>query len=168
MNKWTLYTGVNTAEVIEKVGNNIEFAFIDTVHTCPGEMLNWLEVLPFLKEEAIVVFHDIYLQYYSIFAFTKKIINFSNNQIYNYIRGELIFPSYGNEVFSRNIGGLKLFKNQKNYFKQYFLVLGTQWEYMPDENDLKILREFFLKYYGEKFVEIYDDAIAKNKKRLSK
>lgn len=33
------------------------------MHVTPGEMLNWLEVLPFLKEEAIVVFHDIFVMF---------------------------------------------------------------------------------------------------------
>ena len=165
MNKWTIYAGVNTAEVIEKIGNNIDFAFIDTVHWCPGEMLNWLEILPFLKEEAVVVFHDAFLMFFNDRINDRRTINYSNNQLLCYIRGELILPSYGNEVFSRNIGGLKLYKNQKNYLKHYFLALGTQWEYMPEEYDLKILREFYIKYYGEKLVEIYDDAVAKNKKR---
>ena len=168
MNKWTFYTGVNTAEVIEKIGNNIDFAYIDTVHKCPGEMINFLEILPFLKEEAIVVLHDTYMNFLANYIYDKKIINYSNNQLLCYIRGELILPSYGNEVFSRNIGGLKLYKNQKNYLKQYFLALGTQWVYMPEENDLKILRDFYIKYYGEKLVEIYDDAVAKNKKRWNR
>ena len=165
MNKWTLYTGVNTAEVIEKIGNNIDFVYIDTVHFCPGEMLNWLEILPFLKEEAVVVFHDAYLMFLRDY---KKIENFSNNQLLSYIRGQLILPSYGNMVFSRNIGGLKLSRNQKNYYKHYFMALGTQWNYLPEEYDLKILREFFLKYYGEKLVEIYDDAVFKNKNRFKR
>ena len=168
MNKWTFYTGVNTAEVIEKIGNNIDFAYIDTVHKCPGEMINFLEILPFLKEEAIVVLHDTYMNFLANYIYDKKIINYSNNQLLCYIRGELILPSYGNEVFSRNIGGLKLYKNQKNYLKQYFLALGTQWVYMPEENDLKILRDFYIKYYGEKLVEIYDDAVAKNIKRWNR
>ena len=168
MNKWTFYTGVNTAEVIEKIGNNIDFAYIDTVHKCPGEMINFLEILPFLKEEAIVVLHDTYMNFLANYIYDKKIINYSNNQLLCYIRGELILPSYGNEVFSRNIGGLKLYKNQKNYLKQYFLALGTHWVYMPEENDLKILRDFYIKYYGEKLVEIYDDAVAKNKKRWNR
>ena len=84
-----------------------------------------------------------------------------------YIRGELILPSYGNSTFFRNIGALKLDKDQKKYYKQYFLALGTQWEYMPEEKDLKIMRDFFMKYYGEIYVEIFDDAIKKNKMHLS-
>jgi hypothetical protein len=53
MNKWTLYIGTLTSQVIETIGNDIDFVFIDTMHITPGEMLDWLMVLPFLKEEAI-------------------------------------------------------------------------------------------------------------------
>ena len=164
MDKWTLYIG-NPAEFMETIGNNIDFAFIDTAHITPGEMLNWLEVLPFLKEEAIVVFHDTFLMYFS-FPYPKTISNYSNNQLLCYIRGQLILPTYGDKVFSRNIGALKLQKNQKQYYKQYFLALGTQWNYKPDERDLEILRGHFKKYYGDKLVEIYDDAVEKNKQRF--
>ena len=157
MVKWTLFIG-NTAEFTEKIGNNIEFVYIDTVHQTPGEMLHWLEILPFLKEEAIVVFHDIYLMFAGS-VYQKTLLNYSNNQLLCYIRRQLILPSYGDKPFSRNIGALKLDKNQKRYYKQYFLALGNQWFYKPDEKDLEILRSYFKKYYGDKLVEIYDDAV---------
>ena len=128
-------------------------------------MLNWLEVLPFLKEEAIVVFHDPFLMFYGNFK-NKKKRNYSNNQLLCYIRGKLILPSYGDKVFSRNIAALKLDKNQKKYFQSYFLALGNQWEYLPEERDLTILRRYFLKYYGKIMVEIFDDSVEKNKIRF--
>ena len=87
MNKWNLYTGGITSEFIEKIGGEIDLVFIDTAHYTPGEMLDWLQVLPFLKEEAIVVFHDTFLMYYK--SITKKKRNFSNNLLFTYIRGEL-------------------------------------------------------------------------------
>ena len=164
MKKWTLYIG-NPCEFMETIGNNIDFVYIDTVHFTPGEMLNWLEVLPFLKEEAIVVFHDTFLMFF-IHPYQKTLSNYSNNQLLCYIRGQLILPTYGDKVFSRNIGALKLDKNQKRYYKQYFLALGNQWFYKPDEKDLEILRSYFKKYYGDKLVEIYDDAVEKNKQRF--
>ena len=119
----------------------------------------------FLKEEAIVAFHDTYIMYAS-YPYPKGISNYSNNQLLCYIRGQLILPTYGDKVFSRNIGALKLEKNQKQYYKQYFLALGTQWKYKPDDKDLEIMRGHFKKYYGDKLVEIYDDAVEKNKQRL--
>ena len=54
------------------------------------------------------------------------------------------------------------------YYKQYFLSLGTQWEYMPEEKHLKLMRDFFMKYYGEKYVIIFDEAVTNNKIHLNK
>ena len=166
MDKWDLNIGGITSEFIEKIGGDIDLVFIDTMHITPGEMLDWLQVLPFLKEGAFVVFHDAFFMYWDEKVLKSK-LNCSNNQLLTYIRGELILPSYGNSTFFRNICALKLSKDQKKYYKQYFLALGTQWEYMPEENHLKIMREFFMKYYGEKYVEIYDDAVKKNKIHLN-
>ena len=159
---WKLFLGGITAQFIESIGGGIELVLIDTVHLTPGEMLDLLMVLPFLKNEAIVVMHDAFFLYYN-----KKIERHkkhtSNNEIMTYVRGDLILPSYGDKVFFRNIGAIKLSPDQKNYYYQYFLALGIQWEYMPSEMDLKIMREFFMKYYGQKYVEVFDDAVEKNK-----
>ena len=57
LNKWTLYTGDIAAKFME--GNNIDMVFIDSAHYEPGEILDFLIALPFLKERAIVGFHDI-------------------------------------------------------------------------------------------------------------
>ena len=167
LDKWTLYIGKDSAEVMETIGNNIDLAFIDTVHLTPGEMINWLEVLPFLKEEAIVVFHDAFLMFTEGRLMNSK-GNYSNNQLLCYIRGTLILPSYGDEIFSRNIGAIKLDKNQKKYYKHYFLALGNLWEGFPEEKDIEILREYFKKYYNAKLVEIFDDAVKKNRARKEK
>ena len=162
LDKWSLYTGGITSEFIETIGDGIDLVFIDTVHVTPGEMLDWLMVLPFLKNEAIVVFHDAFFLYYNKDVVKSK-VHTSNNQLLCYIRGELILPHYGDSVFFRNIGALKLAPEQNKYYYQYFLALGIQWEYMPSENDLKLMRDFFMKYYGKKYVEVYDDALEKNK-----
>ena len=120
-----------------------------------------------LKKESIVILHDTFYQYHDNNVIKKK-IHTSNNLLLCYIRGELILPHYGDSIFYRNIGALKLELEQKKYYYQYFLALGNQWEYMPNENELKIMRDFFMKYYGKKYVEVYDDAVEKNKIYLSK
>ena len=51
MNKWTLYTGGITSNFIEKIGGDIDFVFLDTVHYAPGEWLDILQILPFLKKK---------------------------------------------------------------------------------------------------------------------
>jgi len=167
LDKWSLFTGGITSEFIETIGDGIDLVFIDTVHIAPGEMLDWLMVLPFLKNEAIVVFHDTFYLYYNK-QVTKYKTHTSNNQLLCYIRGELILPQYGDSVFFRNIGALKLAPEQNKYYYQYFLALGNQWEYMPSETHQKLMRDFFMKYYGKNYVDIYDDALEKNKIYLNK
>jgi predicted O-methyltransferase YrrM len=162
MNQWTLYTGGITSEFIETIGDGIDLVFIDTMHATPGEMLDWLMVLPFLKKGAIVIFHDLFSLYGNRNITKKKKLN-PNSQLICYIRGELILPHYGNKVFFRNIGGLKLAQDQQKNYYAYFLALGIQWEYMPSDGELKLMRNFFMKYYGEKYVEVFDDAVEKNK-----
>jgi hypothetical protein len=143
--------------------------YIDTVHTTPGEMFNFLEILPFLKEGAFIILHDIFMMYMNNRIY-KQIVNFSNNQILCYIRGDIILPSYSDKmnVFSNNIGALKLHKNQKQYLLQYFLALGTQWQYWPTYRQLNVLKKYFKKYYEEKYIKIFEDAIEKNKQRFQK
>ena len=53
---WTLFKGNITAKFIENIGKEIDMVFLDTSHFEPGEILDFLMVLPFLKEEAIVNF----------------------------------------------------------------------------------------------------------------
>jgi predicted O-methyltransferase YrrM len=62
MKNWSLFKGDLATAFLEKIGNDIDMVFIDTVHYQPGEILDFLMVLPFLKEEAIVIFHDIAFQ----------------------------------------------------------------------------------------------------------
>ena len=79
IDKWTLFTGGITSEFIENIGGGIDLAFIDTMHVTPGEMLDWLLVLPFLKNESIVVFHDTFFLYRAK-TVTKNKLHTSNNQ----------------------------------------------------------------------------------------
>ena len=53
MRNWKLFKGNIATEYIEKIGNNIDIAMIDTAHFEPGEILNFLIILPFLKKKQL-------------------------------------------------------------------------------------------------------------------
>ena len=84
------YIGGITSEFIEKIGGEIDLVFIDTMHITPGEMLDWLQVLPFLKEGAFVVLNNAFFMYWDEKVIKSK-LNFPNNQFLSYIRGELLY-----------------------------------------------------------------------------
>ena len=70
-----------------------DFVFLDTAHSAPGEILNFIEILPFLNENAILVLHDILWHFYS------KIKCYPSN-VY-------LYPViYGNKVLLKNKNSL--------------------------------------------------------------
>lgn len=56
---WHFHADGFAANHLDKVGKGIDFCIIDTVHTAPGEALDFLMVLPYLTRDAVVVFHDL-------------------------------------------------------------------------------------------------------------
>ena len=57
--KWTLYKGDIATKFMENIGRKIDMILIDSAHFEPGEILNFIIVLSFLKKEAVIVMHDI-------------------------------------------------------------------------------------------------------------
>ena len=165
LSKWTLYKGNIAAKFMKNIGNDIDMVFIDSAHFEPGEILDFIMVLPFLSEEAIIVIHDI----------ANQITSTRNNQIwigkrnewapyiiFNSIRGKIYLPS-GNKLLTHNIGAKKLYINQKQYFHDYFRVLGGQWQYFPKEKYIQEMYEYFKKYYDSDCLNIFNEAVNFNR-----
>ena len=161
---WTLFQGKIACEYIEQIGNDIDMAFLDTSHREPGEILDFLMILPFLKENAIVAFHDIAVQ---ITGSREKSAPYL---IFNGIRGEKYLPS-GDYILKQDIGAAKLDSNQKKYYQEYFRLLGGQWYYFPKEEHVEQMRKFFKKYYEKDCKEcliIFEEAISFNRDYVKK
>lgn len=159
---WKLFKGNTIAKFIENIGNNIDIVFLDSVHLEPGEILQFLIVLPFLKEEAIVIFHDIANQITkSGRPGTRR--EWASYIIFNIIRGKKYLPS-GNKLLLHDIGAIKLEKNQKRYVYDYFRALGGQWQYFPKEIYINIIRDLFAKYYDNNCLIMFDEAVKFNRK----
>lgn len=164
INKWKLYKGDITANFIEKIGNNIDLAMIDTSHFEPGEILDFLMILPFLKEEAIIIFHDIDHQITA--SHGKDMRNeWAPYIIFNLIRGEKYLPS-GKGILNKDIGAIKLEKNQKRFRHDYCRALGGQWQYFPSEKNIKDIITFFEKYYDKDCLTILNESIEFNRQFL--
>ncbi|MDR2666550.1 MAG: class I SAM-dependent methyltransferase, partial [Holosporales bacterium] len=61
--KWRLFKGNIAAKFLDEIGDGIDFVFLDTLHVNPGEFLDFLMMLPYLKEGAVIVIHDVMLQH---------------------------------------------------------------------------------------------------------
>ena len=158
MNKWTLYTGGITSNFIEKIGGDIDLVFIDTVHAAPGELLDIIQIFPFLKKtNAIVMLHDIRFQFDE-----KKYFYSTNDHLFTYLKGEKIMPKVPEVI--PNIGAVLLENDIEKHYFDYFFALTSRWSYIPDINEWNFIRNFVSKYYSKELLEIYDSSYKMNKK----
>ena len=156
---WNLYTGNVAAKFLEEIGNGIDMALIDSSHYEPGEILDFLIILPFLKEGAVIVFHDIGNQ---ITKSGHSRQEWAPYIIFNIIRGKKYLPS-GNKILTHDIGAIKLEINQHKYINDYFRALGGQWQYFPEENHIQLIEKFFQKYYNNDCLIMFKETVNFNR-----
>ena len=169
LNKWKLYTGNTTAAFIEEIGNDIDFVFIDTAHVMPGEVLNMIEILPFLKKNAVIAFDDIDHQVRkSLFKLTDFYP--CNNLLFSVLRGKkIIYNQKNNNIFNfRKLGAVILDNDQKNYYFEYFYLLSNNWSYMPNKFEIDLIRRLVEKYYKPYYLSMFDKAIELNYEKLKR
>ena len=155
---WKLLTGQQPHKFLIKLDMKFDFVFLDTVHYAPGELLNFIELLPFLNENAIFVIHDILLHFKSKVKFYP-----SNVHLYPAIYGDKVLLK-NNDGSIGNMGAVFLYNNQERHYLDYFFLLLTFWEYMPKDNEINDLRTFIKKYYKKDiYLKIFDTAVMKNK-----
>lgn len=161
-NKWSLFTGNIPAKFMKNIGKNIDMVIIDSGHYEPGEILDFLFVLPFLKEEAIIIFHDIGNQITKSGGKNSR-RNWAPYKIFNIIRGNKFYPS-GKGILTKDIGAIKLEKNQFKYIYDYFRTLGGQWDYFPEESHIDLIRKFIKIYYDNDCSVMFEEAVKFNRK----
>jgi predicted O-methyltransferase YrrM len=169
--KWKLFTGGLALKFIEEMGGGggIDFCLIDTVHCNPGEILDTLMVLPFLKDDAVIVFHDVALHtYYSLggrIALGQRAI--TNNLLMSSITGErYLMDSMEGRNFP-NIAGIKINKHTKGNIFEIFNLLMLKWSYMPTEAQEKEILSHLGKYYDEYYINYLKEVFEYQKKIMA-
>ena len=123
-NKWKLFTGKQPHIFLEKLNMKFDFLFLDTKHLAPGELINIIEALPFLNENAIVVLHDVMFHLPSHNYYVTPEVKYHPSMIYlmTSLKGKK-YIMHSKRFQFENIGAIILSKNQENYYLNYFLLL---------------------------------------------
>ena len=152
--KWKLFTGDQPHKFLIDLNIKFEFLFLDSAHTSPGEILNFIEVLPFLNENAIVVIHDL-LWHFWVSKKKKEKFFPSCISLIPTLYGDKVFLNSANTSIS-NIGAVFLKPNQEEHYINYFLLLLNFWEYIPEDKYINDLRLFIQKYYkNNKYLGVF-------------
>ena len=155
---YTLFLGKYLPEVIDLVGNDIDFVVLDTVHCSPGELLDLLIVLPYMKKGGTLCFHDIALDYnteqeQSSYYINKLLFDVANsNYKYLNIKGNL--DNNRNMGFP-NIGAFSIEQSIFDSIHDLFSCFTFPWVYMPSNNELDIYEKKYEEIYSKDLVDIF-------------
>ncbi|EOZ2155517.1 class I SAM-dependent methyltransferase, partial [Campylobacter jejuni] len=140
---------------IDKVGGDIDLCIIDTMHSYPGEALDFLFVLPYLSKNAVVIMHDLTFHILCDVSY-RNVCSVLFSSFFgrkHYLRENYIH--YGPNF--QNIGYCVLDDNQMEEEKLYvyFKLLNLPWNYMLKKQDICDCIEFFKLNYTEDFLVLF-------------
>lgn len=154
----TLHLEKYLPQVIDGIGGDIDFVILDTVHKFPGEGLDFLAVLPYLTDNAIVVLHDVSL------CQTDDQTNNATTALFSAVTAEKFLNFQPDSELFRypNIAAFKVNEQTRDNIENVFLTMILRWSYLPSEAELVLYREHYCRFYPEELCAIFQDAIDMN------
>lgn len=133
-----LMFGVIIPDVINKIGKDIDFLILDTVHVLPGEILDFLVCLPYLSDGAIVVMHDVGLNH--IGATDPKDAaafgtSFATKLLFDVVSADKYYMSDSNNPGGLpNIAAFQVTEETRKNIIDVFSILSITWQYVPNKS----------------------------------
>lgn len=134
--------------VIEEIGNDIDFLILDTVHSLPGEVLDFLICMPYLNDHAVVILHDIVLNHIG------ELHQMACNSLFSTVRAEKWYMEeqdlhlYG----MSNIAAFEVSNKTKENIKDIFMSLSMKWNYLIPEDWLQEYNRILEKNYDKEII----------------
>ncbi|MDR1320087.1 MAG: class I SAM-dependent methyltransferase [Gracilibacteraceae bacterium] len=160
LSRWRLMTGQDPAEVMEEIGGDVDFAVIDTAHYHPVESLNFLCVLPFLSDGAIVVIHDV--------MGVNNVVSsgfLAPRVLMSVLAADKLLLAEDSERvnFNSNIAAVQVSADTRKYIQNVFDALFIPWGKMPTETDLQNIRRLLARHYLARQLRVFDKAVMNNR-----
>ncbi len=160
--RWELKCGRDVSAYLEEIGGDIDFCILDTAHFLPGEVLNFLCILPYLKIGATVIIHD-QMAHFSIHH--PHIQQFGSSStiacrvLYDTVVGEKLVPSFKqyNGLKAPNISAFTVTEDTRKYIHHILSSLMLPWRYLPSREYLsdvvRSLKRNYPRHYVDYFIE---------------
>lgn len=132
-----LLIGDTVAGYIKEIGKDIDFLILDTSHTLPGEVMDFLVCLPYLKDGAVVLLHDVGLNHdgYETSYDAEYYQNaFSTKLLFDVVKAEKIYMKddsrYGGFP---NIAAFIVGRETRESIVDVFSSLSITWQMFYDD-----------------------------------
>ncbi len=148
--KWELHTGGVPCKFFDKLPKDgIDICFIDTAHFNPGEHLNVLEILPFMKKNGIIIYHD--TAYHTL----RMAKGTTNCVSINTLNGKRILLKSEKTNGLPNIGAVIISDDVENMLFGLFSNISLPWSYKITNDDFVEMYKHFSRYYSKDLVQLY-------------
>lgn len=156
----TFLLGDVLPEYLDKIGKDIDFVILDTMHILPGEMLDFLAVLPYLHAGACVVLHDIAASH--LWGDSQT---FATQLLLDTVTADkIIIKDTDREYRYPNIGAFCISPDTKKYVQDCFHALSLTWSYMPEDDHLLKYRSCYERHYDSDCLELFDMIVGMQKR----
>lgn len=164
LNKYELLTGHCLPYFLNSLLQNYKFdlVILDTSHTLPGEVLDFISIINFLNKDAIVILDDVIASHVK----HSKPQRISNITLFSSITAEKIIPidtiNYPKHPIT-NIGVCKITDDTYKYISNVFYSLLIPWDYYPELSEINDYQNLFTKYFNKDLLDIFNVALQLNK-----
>ena len=153
--------------IVDEFGTDIDFLILDTAHIMPGEVLDFLVALPYLKENAVVCLHDISE------CQTRPTADFlfqhATAALYSSVHADKFLNFFlDNQLNFKypNIAAFQINSNTMKFIENVFLTLVLRWRYFPDERDLLGYAEMIQRHYSTEMFMLFRELLMRNANNL--
>lgn len=155
--------GHTVAHYEKEIGDDVDLLILDTMHSCPGELLDFAVMLKSLKPGAIVVFHDVGQCQHGLGHLNGAPFEYASLLTMSTVVGEKLMANDANRIAQfANIGALQINEDTLKYIDNMFLALFICWDYIPEIWQLLEYREVLEQKYGAYYAELLDRAVELN------
>lgn len=153
--------GQDPSAVIEKLDCKFDFCVIDTSHLHPTETLNFISVLPFLNDGAVVVLHDTTMYAHQVeYSYLRY---FAPRFLFSAVCAEKYVPKvigWTGEI--PNIAAFQVNSDTRKYCRNLFDELYLPWKIEVPDDAMTSMRTLVSKYYGDEMLACFDEAVKMN------
>jgi predicted O-methyltransferase YrrM len=153
--KCTQYLGGMACNFMDIIGD-IDFAFIGTAHCFPGEVLDFLMIYPYLKPNAVVVFHDTSLNLSTSGLSKNKVLYRSAAVVTCMLCSAITGEKYQPNVTIPNITAIKFIPETNQRLWEVFNLLVHTWHYTLSDEDILLIANHFSRFYSEDAVSFFE------------
>ncbi|MDY3908566.1 MAG: class I SAM-dependent methyltransferase [Eubacterium sp.] len=147
------HIGQYLPEVIDEIGDGIDFIILDTVHKAPGELMDLLVCLPYLSPNAIIAFHDT-LYCYGIDTGDRA--RHINMLCFNVLRGKKYMNLEKQEDQGyASFGAVEINDDTLANVEDLFMLFCFPWFYLLSDKEFNLYKDKYMELYGESYTNLF-------------